>query len=109
MGPPQDRRGRGQEEEEGSTLPPLQDKRRSGNVSDGKEEEDAMDTSKPERNRKRKKATDETVKKKAKDNVNDNDNDILDLASDVKPILSIGLTPPSNEIISIEIDNDKEK
>jgi hypothetical protein len=41
MGPPQDRRGRGQEEEEGSTLPPLQDKRRSGNVSDGKEEEDA--------------------------------------------------------------------
>jgi hypothetical protein len=66
-----------------------------------------MDTSKPERNRKRKKATDETVKKKAKDNVNDND--ILDLASDVKPILSIGLTPPSNEIISIEIDNDKEK
>ena len=107
MGPPQDRRGRGQEEEEGSTLPPLQDKRRSGNVSDGKEEEDAMDTSKPERNRKRKKATDETVKKKAKDNVNDND--ILDLASDVKPILSIGLTPPSNEIISIEIDNDKEK
>ena len=47
MGPPQDRRGRGQEEEEGSTLPPLQDKRRSGNVSDGKEEEDAMDTSKP--------------------------------------------------------------
>jgi hypothetical protein len=98
MGPPQDRRGRGQEEEEGSTLPPLQDKRRSGNDSDGKEEEDAMDTSKPERNRKRKKATDETVKKKAKDNVNDND--ILDLASDVKPILSIGLTPPSNEIIS---------
>jgi hypothetical protein len=56
MGPPQDRRGRGQEEEEGSTLPPLQDKRRSGNVSDGKEEEDAMDTSKPERNRKRKKS-----------------------------------------------------
>jgi hypothetical protein len=38
-----------------------------------------------------------------------NDNDNLDLASDVKPILSIGLTPPSNEIISIEIDNDKEK
>ena len=66
-----------------------------------------MDTSKPERNNKRKKATDETVKKKVKDNVNDNDN--LDLASDVKPILSIGLTPPSNEIISIEIDNDKEK
>ena len=62
---------------------------------------------KPERNRKRKKATDETVKKKVKDNVNDNDN--LDLASDVKPILLIGLTPPSNEIISIEIDNDKEK
>jgi hypothetical protein len=61
MGPPQDRRGRGQEEEEGSTLPPLQDKRRSGNVSDGKEE-DAMDTSKPERNRKRKKATDESQK-----------------------------------------------
>ena len=47
MGPPQDRRGRGQEQEEGSTLPPLQDKRRSGNVSDEKEEEDAMDTSKP--------------------------------------------------------------
>ena len=63
-----------------------------------------MDTSKPERNRKRKKATDETVKKKAKDNVNDNDNDNLDLASDVKPILSIALTPPvtyrfMNEII----------
>ena len=105
MAPPQDRRGRGQEQKEGSTLPPLQDKRRSGNVSDEKEEEDAMD--KPERNRKRKKATDETVKKKVKDNVNDNDN--LDLASDVKPILLIGLTPPSNEIISIEIDNDKEK
>ena len=106
MGPPQDRRGRGQEQEE-TTLGPLQDKRRSGNGSD-EEDEEVMDTSKPveEKSRKRKKATDETVKKKVKDNFNINDNDNLDLTSDVKPILSIGLTPPSNEIIQIETDND---
>jgi hypothetical protein len=59
--------------------------------------------------RKRKKATDETVKKKVKDNFIVNDKDNLDLTSDVKPILSIGLTPPSNEIIQIEIDNDNGK
>ena len=65
-----------------------------------------MDTSKPveEKTRKRKKATDETVKKKVKDNIDDSDN--LDLMSDVKPILSMGLTPPvtyrfMNEIIVI--------
>ena len=111
MGPPQDKRGRGQEQEEETTLGPLQDKRRSGNGSDDEEDEEAMDTSKPEKTRKRKKATDETVKKKVKDNlnVNVNDKDNLDLTSDVKPILSIGLTPPSNEIISIEIDNDNGK
>jgi hypothetical protein len=109
MGPPQDRRGRGQEQEEETTLGPLQDKRRSGNGSDDEEDEEAMDTSKPEKTRKRKKATDETVKKKVKDNLNVNDKDNLDLTSDVKPILSIGLTPPSNEIISIEIDNDNGK
>ena len=109
MGPPQDKRGRGQEQEEETTLGPLQDKRRSGNGSDDEEDEEAMDTSKPEKTRKRKKATDETVKKKVKDNLNVNDKDNLDLTSDVKPILSIGLTPPSNEIISIEIDNDNGK
>ena len=108
MGPPQDRRGRGQEQEEETILGPLQDKRRSGNGSD-EEDEEAMDTSKPEKTRKRKKATDETVKKKVKDNLNVNDKDNLDLTSDVKPILSIGLTPPSNEIIQIEIDNDNGK
>ena len=106
MGPPQDRRGRGHGREE-TTLGPLQDKRRSGNVSD-EEDEEVMDISKPveEKSRKRKKVTDETVKKKVKDNLNVNDNDNLDLTSDVKPILSIGLTPPSNEIIEIETDND---
>jgi hypothetical protein len=96
MGPPQDRRGRGQEQEEETTLGPLQDKRRSGNVSD-EEDEEVMDTSKPveEKSRKRKKATDETVKKKVKDNFNLNDeND------------NLGLIPPSNEIIEIETDND---
>ena len=95
MGPPQDRRGRGQEQEE-TTLGPLQDKRRSGNGSD-EEDEEVMDTSKPveEKSRKRKKATDETVKKKVKDNFNLNDeND------------NLGLIPPSNEIIEIETDND---
>ena len=108
MGPPQDRRGRGQEQEEETTLSHLQDKRRSGNVSE-KEDEEVMDTSKPvkEKSRKRKKATDETVKKKVKDNFNlDDENDNLDLTSDVKPILSIGLIPPSNEVIEIETDND---
>jgi hypothetical protein len=110
MGPPQDRRGRGQEQEEETTLGPLQDKRRSGNVSEG-EDEEVMDTSKPveEKSRKRKKATDETVKKKVKDNFNLNDeNDNLDLTSDVKPIVSIGLIPPSNEIIEIEIETDND-
>jgi hypothetical protein len=92
-------RGRNQQ----TTLGPLQDKRRSGDGSD-EEDEEVMDTSKPveEKTRKRKKATDETIKKKVKDNIDDSDN--LDLMSDVKPILSMGLTPPvayrfMNEII----------
>lgn len=60
-----------------------------------------MDTIKPvgEKTRKRKKDTDETVTKKIKDNIDD---DNLDLTSDNKPILSIGSTPPSNAVIEIE-------
>jgi len=74
MGLPQDRRGRGQDDEE--------------------EMETKQTTS-----RKRKKDTNETVVKKVKD-----DND-LDLTGDTKPILSMGLVPPSNEVIEIEINN----
>jgi hypothetical protein len=71
---------------------PPQDKRGSGDSSDDDKEE-LMDTIKPvgEKTRKRKKDTDETVTKKIKDNIDD---DNLDLTSDNKPILSIGSTPP---------------
>ena len=94
-GPPQDKRGRGQEDLP-ETLGPPQDKRGSGDSSDD-DEEDSMDTSKPVGE----KDTNETVTKKIKDNIDD---DNLDLTSDIKPILSIGLTPPSNEVIEIELE-----
>ena len=82
MGPPQDKRGRGQDKE----------------VDDN----DDMEISHPvEEKRKRQRNTEktETVTKKIKDNNDDND---LDLTSDTKPILSIGLVPPSDEVIEIE-------
>jgi len=77
MGLPQDRRGRGQEEIE-----------------------EEMETNKP--TRKRKKDTNETTVKKIKDN---NDLNDLDLTDGARPILSIGLVPPSDEVIEIDNDN----
>ena len=84
----------------GDNIRPPKDKRESGNNSDEEEEEQQMDTSKPENTRKRKKDTSKTVNKKIKDNFDD-END-LDNTGDIKPILSIGLTPPSNEVVEIE-------
>jgi len=53
MGLPQDKRGRGQEDLPETTLGPPQDKRGSGDSSDDDEEE-SMDTSKPEKTPKKK-------------------------------------------------------
>ena len=46
--------------------------------------------------------TNETTVKKIKDN---NDLNDLDLTDDARPILSIGLVPPSDEVIEIDNDN----
>lgn len=101
MGPPQDRRGRGQDTE---NMVPPQDKRGSGVVVEEEEDMVATETERENReqrsnDRKRPRETEDTNAKKVKEVA---DEDHLDL-EEVKPILSLVLHPPGREEI-IEVD-----